>query len=394
MGLAEEGELVAVLRVGLHPTEDSLRAEVPVVDPEGKRAAEVDHEGLFGRGRQRMVRTRAQVQPLTAELVQAEDLVQSAEVGPAREEVVHGAAAWDQQECDCSWAAALVLVHGAEGGLAPEGEDGLAPAEEGGLAPAEEGGVAHGEEGGSAPVGQGGVAHGGEGGLVLAGEGGVAHGVEGGSVLVGEGGLVLVGEGGSALVGEGGSTPVGEGGVALVEEEDNLSLQIVGLVRHCCSLVEEAVGSSGCVWDQTVPFLPLAMVCPGQRRSKEEQALLLSSQEEAWEVLPQVCSAFFLDRVVHKAAEGPLVLGPFPTPWGHLVGCTPHGAVVAVVAACVQASNEVGAVCLQGDAEEEVLLEESLVLEGLSAEVAFHQKTHPQLGNDPLALASKEKHQQ
>ena len=53
--LAEEGESVAVLPVGLHPTEDSLRAEVRVVDPEGKTAAEVDHEGLLGRGRLRVV---------------------------------------------------------------------------------------------------------------------------------------------------------------------------------------------------------------------------------------------------------------------------------------------------------------------------------------------------
>ena len=57
--LAEEGESVAVLPVGLHPTEDFLREEVPVVDPEGKTAAEVDHEGLFGRSCLRVVRTRA-----------------------------------------------------------------------------------------------------------------------------------------------------------------------------------------------------------------------------------------------------------------------------------------------------------------------------------------------
>ena len=315
--------------------------------------------------------------------------------------VVHEAAVWDQQECDCSWVAALALVRGAEGGLAPGGEGDSAPAVEGGLAPAWEGGVVHGGKGGSAPVGEGGVAHEGEGGLVLVGEGGCAPEEEGGVAHGREGGSVLVGEGGSAPVGEGGSTPVGErvvahggeGGLALVEEGDNLSLQIVGLVRHCCSPVEEAVDSSGCVWDQMVPFLPLAMVCLGQRRSKEEPALLLSSQEEAWEVLPQVCSAFFLDRVDHKAAEGPLVLGPSPTPWGHLVGRTPHGAVVA----CAQASNEVGAVCLQGDAKGEVLLEESLVLEGLSVEVVFRHRTHPlgvELDNDPLALASKGKHQQ
>ena len=330
------------------------------------------------------------------ELVQAEDLVQSVEAGPARQVVVHEAAVWDQQECDCSWVVALAFVRGVEGGLAPGGEGDLGPVGEGDLAPAWKGGVDHGGEGDSAPVGEGGVARGGEGGLVLEGEGGVAHGGEGGLVLVGKGGSAPVGEGDSTPVGEGGVAHGGEGGLALVEEGDNLSLQIVGLVRHCCSPVEEAVDSSGCVWDQMVPFLPLAMVFPGQRRSKE-QALLLSSQEEAWEVHPQVCLTFCLDWVVHKAVEGPLVLGPSPTPWGHLVGRTPHGAVVAAVVACAQASNEVGAVCLQGDAKGEVLLEESLVLGGLSAEVVFHQRTRPlevELDNDPLALASKGKHQQ
>ena len=113
-------------------------------------------------------------------------------------------------------------------------------------------------------------------------------------VPVGEGGLVPVGEGGPALGeedgpahgGEGGPAPGREGGPALGEEEgDSLFLQILGLVLHYCSLVEVAVGSSGCVWDQMVPFLPVAMVCQGRRRSKV-WTLLPSTQEEAWEVLP------------------------------------------------------------------------------------------------------------
>ena len=92
---------------------------------------------------------------MTAELVQAEDLVQSVEAGPARQVVVHEAAVWDQQECDCSWVVALALVRGVEGGLAPGGEGDLAPGGEGDLAPAWEGGVAHGGGGWFSPCGGG-----------------------------------------------------------------------------------------------------------------------------------------------------------------------------------------------------------------------------------------------
>ena len=71
-----------------------------------------------------------------------------------------------------------------------------------------------------------------------------------------------------------------------------------------------------------------------------------------------------------------------------------------MVVFCARASNEVGAVCLQGDAKGEVLREESLVLEGLSAAAAavFRQRTRPpvvEVGSGPLELAWQEKiHQQ
>ena len=159
--------------------------------------------------------------------------------------MVHEAAVWGPRECDGFLVDALARVLVGEDGLASGGEGGPAPVGEDGPAPGGEGGPASGGEGGPAPVGEGGPAPGGEGGLAPGGEGGLAP----------------EGEGGPVPGGEGGPVPGGEGG-------DSLFLQIVGLVLHYCSLVEVAVGSSGCVWDQTVPFLPVAMVCQGRRRSK------------------------------------------------------------------------------------------------------------------------------
>lgn len=85
-------------------------------------------------------------------------------------------------------------------------------------------------------------------------------------------------------------------------EADSLFLQIVGLVQHHCSLVAEVADSSGCVWDPMAPFPLAAMVYLVQRRNK---VLLHAIQEEALEVLPWVCPAFFPDLVVHKAEEAP-----------------------------------------------------------------------------------------